>query len=183
MLIKKPEIIKNVLSNNDFLNFQSHAKQIYSNRSDFESGFGRYVFGPTEELKSIHNSLVALAREFFESDTLMPSWCMMAAYAGNQGSLFKHTDDNACTYHLDLSVFQTISWDLWVEHDGLSEPYTLSENEALAMYGETQPHWREPLSGSNDDVVCNAFFFFCEPDHWYFTKGPEYLKVLRSRPK
>ena len=34
----------------------------------------------------------------------------------------------------------------------------------------------EPNSKNN--VVCNAFFFFCEPDHWYFTKGPEYVKEI-----
>lgn len=177
---KDPEVIDKILDQDDFVLLKEHALDLYRNKTDYEAGFGRYTFGATEVLKKIHDSLLPKARAFFESDSLLPSWCMMAAYKGSAGSLFRHTDDNACTYHFDVSVFQTIPWDIGVSHNGIDKMYTLQENQALAMYGEKQEHWRDPMGGSEDDVVINAFFFFCEPDHWYFTKGPSYIDVLRG---
>jgi hypothetical protein len=180
MKIQQPKIIDKIFLQEEFETLQSHAKDLYLNRDYYEEGFGRYIFGKTEILENAHNLLLEKARKIFDSETLLPSWSMMAAYRGDQGSLSRHTDDNACTYHLDISIFQTINWDLWVKHEGEEKPYSLKENQALAMYGEDQEHWREDLKGEPEDVVCNAFFFFCEPDHWYFTKGPEYINVLRG---
>jgi hypothetical protein len=180
MKIQKPKIIDQIFSKEEFEVLQSHARDLFENKESYEEGFGRYIFGSTEILQNAHNLLLEKAKKIFNSETLLPSWSMMAGYRGDQGSLHRHKDDNACTYHLDISIFQTINWDLWVSHEGEEQPYSLQENQALAMYGEDQEHWREKLNGAPDDVVFNAFFFFCEPDHWYFTKGPEYLEVLRG---
>ena len=189
MRLLEPRIINKILSDDEFKKIKNHALELYLERIsseekiNYEDGFGRYSFSTTSILKEIHHGLLEKAREIFQSDTLLPTWSMMAAYSGNQGSLYKHKDDNACTYHLDLSIHQTKEWDLWVSHDGKDVPYTLYENDALAMYGEQQEHWRDPFVGSNEDVVINFFMFFCEPDHWYFTEGPDQIKVIRGETK
>jgi hypothetical protein len=183
MKIKKPKIINNILSENNFLLLKTHAEELNKDKGQYEEGFGRKVFSNTEILKNIHEALVPKAKKFFESNLLKPSFSMIAIYSGDKASLFRHKDDNACTYHFDLCVFQNEPWSIWVEHEGISKSYTLHENQALAMYGNIQEHWRDPLPNSKNNVVCNAFFFFCEPDHWYFTKGPEYLNVIRKLNK
>lgn len=154
---------------------------MFLNKQNYEEGFGRYVYGGTEILSHIHNKLTDSAKNFFESDTLQPTFCMIAVYEGNNANLYRHKDDNACTYHFDICLFQNDPWDIWVDHEGDVKPYTLYENEALAMYGDLQEHWRDKISNPETNVVCNAFFFFCEPDHWYFTEGPEYINVIRQQ--
>ena len=51
----------------------------------------------------------------------------------------------------------------------------LMENDALLMYGNEQEHWRESFPDPDHNMVCNIFLFYCKPDHWYFTEGPNYL--------
>ena len=42
-------------------------------------------------------------------------------------------------------------------------------------YGNDQEHWREEFPNPETNLVANAFFFYVEPDHWFFTEGPQYL--------
>lgn len=180
-----PTILKNVLPEEEFNKLKIHALDLYEGRSNFESGLGRYVFGTTPLLEEIHNSILDLAKEVFKSDTILPAWSMMAGYTGPDAILTRHKDDNAATYHIDLCIFQTTDWPIGVQNGSEDKYYVIQENEALAMCGESQEHWRNPLNGDYKDVVFNAFLFFCEPDHWYFSEGPEYIERLRviSRKK
>jgi hypothetical protein len=75
-----------------------------------------------------------------------------------------------------MCVYQTEPWDLWVEN----KKYTLYPNQALAYYGNDQLHWREKFPNPGLQHVAMTFFHFAEPDHWYFTKGPNYLQVIRK---
>lgn len=175
VVIKDPFIVKNVLSETDLKSFQKHVMNLWAHKPAYEVGFGRHQYFGDKEVDRIHNLLTSLAREHFESKTLMPSWALLSIYEGKEAKLHKHVDDNACTYHIDLSVFQKTPWDLWVEVNGENKPYTLMENEGLFMYGNDQLHWRENFPNPKTNLVSNAFFFYCEPDHWYFTKGPDYL--------
>ena len=175
MNIKEPQVLKTILPDDQIKDLQKYAMSLWSSSNTYEKAFGRHQWANTEELKKIHESLLELAREEFDSTNLLPSWCLISIYEGEEAKLWKHKDDNACTYHIDLCVFQKTAWDLWVEYNGESKPYTLEENDALFMYGNDQEHWREKFPDPKNNLVCNAFFFFCEPDHWYFTKGPEYL--------
>lgn len=182
--VKDPFIIKDILSDVDLKSIQKHAMNLWVHNPAYEPGFGRHQYFGNEEVNRIHNLLTDVARKYFESNTLMPSWALMSIYEGDQAKLHKHKDDNACTYHIDLCVFQKNPWDLWVEVNGESKPYTLEENDALFMYGNDQLHWREKFPNPKTNLVCNAFFFFCEPDHWYFTEGPEYLEThIRANKK
>lgn len=182
--IKDPFIIKDILSKEDLASIQKHAMNLWVHNPAYEPGFGRHQYFGNEEVNRIHNLLTDVARKHFESETLIPSWALMSIYEGDQAKLHKHKDDNACTYHIDLCVFQKTPWDLWVEYNDEKKPYTLMENDALFMYGNDQLHWREKFPNPETNLVCNAFFFFCEPDHWYFTEGPEYLEThIRANKK
>jgi len=163
-MIKDPMLIKNLLSEEDFAILKNHVINMDKSKTNFYDGYNRYEWNSTPELNEIHEKLLPLAREKFESDTLLPSFNFASWYFGD-ASLEHHTDINACTYSVDLAVYATQDWDLWVE----GVPYNLKENEALLYYGEKQEHWREPLVNPENNVVCNAFFFYVEPDHWFYT--------------
>jgi hypothetical protein len=174
--IKDPFIVNNILPPEDLKKLQQRAMFLWATKPNYEQSFGRHQWFADSEVNRIHEMLTGLAREYFESPTLIPSWALMSTYEGANAKLHKHKDDNACTYHIDLCVFQKNPWDIWAEQKN----YTLMENDALFMYGNDQEHWREEFPNPETNLVCNAFFFFCEPEHWYFTEGPDYLKVIRG---
>jgi len=179
MIDKIPTILKNVFPE-EMAN--SLKKSFYDyKRYEFQAGFARYIIGNKthKELDNAFISLIPLARKTFNSKTLLPTYALFAHYEGFDPapSLYKHKDDNACTYTIDLCLYQNDSWDLWVE----DRPYTLKENEALAYYGNDQLHWREGFPNPGKQHVAMIFFHFAEPDHWWFTKGPSYLSVIRNQ--
>ena len=174
--VKPPFVLKNMLDKDTLRSLQRYALSLWikSEPENYSEGFGRYQFNDTPILKDVHNSLTEIARKEFGSSTLQPSWVLLSIYEGEKAKLWKHKDDNACTYHIDLCLFQKTPWALWVE----GEPYTLLENEGLFMYGNEQEHWREAFPDPENNLVANIFFFFCEPDHWFFTQGPRFLEEV-----
>ncbi len=174
--MKSPLIIKNLLPQNEFQKLQDYIKDLDKSKLGHSDEFSRYEFGGYETLDSLHKSLIPVAMDFFESQTLLPSFNFGSWYYG-QASLEKHKDVSPCTYSIDLCVYQTTPWDLYVE--GI--PYTLQENEALLYYGEGQRHWREDFPGGEDEVVCNVFFFYVEPDHWSITEPKEKHDKIREQ--
>lgn len=178
--MKNPYLLKDVLGEQDFAVLQKYAMNIYErDKTTFDKGFGRhqwalwgdYIPEHVLPLKYFHNKLLPIAKKEFNSDTLKPSWCLLSIYEGKDAKLWKHKDDNACTYHINLTVFAKTPWDFYVE----GEKFTPQNNEAVMSYGNEQEHWREDFPDPENNLVCNAFFFYCEPDHWYFTEGPQYL--------
>lgn len=176
--MKEPLLVNDVLSTEDYAiltNAVSNPKSF-----EYQGGFSRYVVADNSlpVLGEIANKLIPTARKAFGSDTLLPTYTLFAHYEGQDPapSLYKHKDDNACTYTLDMCVYQTEPWDLWVENKN----YTLYPNQALAYYGNDQMHWREEFPNPESQHVAMTFFHFAEPDHWFFTKGPEYLEVIRG---
>lgn len=178
IIIKEPTIIKDTFSPEDFLDLFNLFKNPKS--FEFQGGFSRYVVANNRlpALDDYALKLVDLARDIFSSKTLLPTYTLFSHYEGKDPSpsLYKHKDDNACTYTIDLCLYQTEPWDLWV--DGKS--YTLYPNNSLAYYGNDQLHWREEFPNPGKQHVAMVFFHFAEPDHWWFTKGPSYLSVIRN---
>jgi hypothetical protein len=172
-ILNNPLIIKDLLSNDDY------NKLLISigdpKRFEYSSTFSRYISGEASLpiLKELANKLVPFAREIFKSNGLMPTYTLFSHYEGNP-SLFKHKDDNACTYTLDMCLYQSKPWGLFVDN----KEYILKPNEALAYYGNDQDHWREDFPNDKNDFVAMVFFHFAEPDHWYFTKGSSYHQVI-----
>lgn len=175
--IQSPIVLKNVFNTDSFINL----KNTFNNVKDFdnfETAYSRWTISDNINpvLKNSLSSLTNLARDTFKSKTLLPTYALFAHYEGINAKLQKHKDDNACTYTIDLCVYQKTPWDLYVE--GI--PYTLHPNEALAYYGNDQEHWRESFPDPKNNYVAMIFFHFAEPDHWWFNKGKEYINVIRS---
>lgn len=176
--MKDPVVLNNLLNQEDY----SKLLDVVKNPKTFEYqvGFSRYVVADNSIpfLQELAIKLIDKARNVFESKTLLPTYTLFSHYEGQNPlpSLYKHKDDNACTYTLDMCVYQNEPWDLWVENKN----YTLYPNQALAYYGNEQMHWREKFPNPQTNYVAMIFFHFAEPDHWFFTKGPDYLKVIRK---
>ncbi len=173
-----PVILDNVFDDQSFLVLQNLFLN-YKNY-EFQPFFSRYIVSDSEilELNTYKNNLIGLAKKTFKSNSLLPTYATFAHYEGKNPSpsLFKHKDDNACTYTIDFCLYQNEPWDLYVS----GVPYTLYPNQALAYYGNDQLHWRENFPSPGTNKVAMIFFHFAEPDHWFFVKGPSYLSVIRG---
>lgn len=173
--LKNPELIENVFDFDDYIKLKNHLFERPKLSRDYSPGFGRYCF--TDSLIDEYaQKLIPVARKQFNSEHLVPSYSLFSHYEGGEASLYKHKDDNACTYTIDYCVYQTGPWDLFVE----DEPYTLQENQALAYYGNDQLHWRDSFPYKESGYVAMIFFHFVEPEHWFVQKGPSYLEVIRG---
>jgi hypothetical protein len=178
--MKPAYLLKTVLPPDEHLALQNLAMNLWStDKSTYDKGFGRHQWtiwdnshGPAiEPLRRFHEMLLPLAKEEFESETLMPSWCLLSIYEGKEAQLWKHKDDNACTYHMNYTIFHKTPWDFYVE----GKRFQPEENDMVISYGNDQEHWREDFPNPETNLVANAFFFYVEPDHWFFKEGPQYL--------
>lgn len=173
-----PVLVDNLLELHDYNRLLESLQNPKS--FNFDPGFGRYCIADNSLpiLGELANKLTAVARKTFKSETLLPTYTLFAHYEGQDPvpSLYKHKDDNACTYTLDMCVYQNEPWDLWVENKN----YTLYPNQALGYYGNDQMHWREEFPNPASQHVAMIFFHYVEPDHWWYTKNPDYLNVIRK---
>jgi len=177
-MVKEPKIIKNLFSDEEYIKFADYLVNKPKLKEMYDGGFGRYCF-VDPLIDEYAKKLIPVAREVFGSKDLLPSYSLFAHYEGNS-SLYRHKDDNACTYTLDMCVYQNQTWDLGVQHNGQDLKYTLNPNEALAYYGNDQEHWRDAFPNPGSQHVAMVFFHFVEPDHWFYAKGPSYLDVIRG---
>lgn len=140
--------------------------------SGWDDDFGRYGIATPDGPKGsflipYHERLVPLARDIFKSDTLLPTYALLVHYESDKADLLKHKDSNACTYTIDICLYQNTPWPLWIE----GKPYTLEENQAVGFYGEEQLHWREQFPNPETNEVGMLFLHFVEPDHWWFNEN------------
>lgn len=159
----EPKIIKNLFNEEDFNQISNSFKDYKT--FPIEKEFSRYSIDMVDRpiLKKWSDKILPIARNIFNNQDIVPTYSLFTHYEGN-ASLFKHKDKNACTYTIDMCVYQTEPWDLWVEN----KPYTLYPNEAIAYCGEDQMHWREKFPNPKSQKVAMIFFHFVEPDHWWF---------------
>lgn len=140
---------------------------------------GRYLLEVDQSaiLQEAHTKALEIAKELFGIPDLLPSYALFTHYetiGDIVPYLKKHKDNNACTYTIDMCLYQSEPWDIYVE--GI--PYTLHPNQALAYYGEDQEHWRNEFPNPKSGFVGMIFFFFVESDHWFYTKGSDYVEVV-----
>jgi hypothetical protein len=177
--MKDPIIINELLNNKDRLEI---IESLGNPKSfSFDPFNGRYSIDDNSLpiLGDVANKLIDKAREVFDSKSLLPTYVFFSHYEGQHPvpKLLRHKDTNACTYTLDLCLYQTEPWDLFVE----DKKYTLYENQALAFYGCDQWHWRKKFPNPENGHCAMIFFHFAEPEHWYFTKGPTYIEVVLKK--
>lgn len=174
----KPGIIKNVLSSSDLNRLSNYFKNHESLNKIGTDEFGRKLIGDNSEsmLKEYSEMLLPIVRKYFNTQTCLPSYSLFAEYSADAISLSRHKDANACTYTLDLALYQDKPWAIYVN----GEEFLAEENEGVMFMGEANEHWRETIIGNNDKFGV-IFFHYVEPDHWWFTKGPEHVKVVREK--
>jgi hypothetical protein len=165
-------LIKDVLPADEFTRLSSHFKDSPKLQNMGVDEFGRKLLGDNDEsiLKEFSEMLLPKVREFFGSSTLLPSYNLFAEYSADTISLHKHRDLNACTYTLDLTLYQKGPWAIYVE----GQEFLAWPNEAVMFMGEKYEHWRDTIE-NNTDRIGVIFFHYVEPEHWYFTKGPDHI--------
>jgi len=165
-MVLQAKLIDNVFPEKVFEQLVSRCQRQHK-RFLYTEDFGRYFVNDFEwlPLKNFVQPLRDMAREIFESDTLEHSYSIFAHYEGEEAKLPKHKDNNACTYTLDVCLYQDTPWSLWVE----DKEYYLEPNQGLAFYGEDQEHWREEFPDKQTNKVGQLFVHFVEPTHWFFT--------------
>lgn len=175
--MNNPQIIKNVFNDDDYNILYNYlfAKSVENKHNS--KLVGKYSLNDDPVINDYANKILPVARKIFNNEKILISYSVFTHYEGKQSRLHKHKDDNACTYILDMCLYQTEPWDIWVE----KKSYTLYPNQALAFYGTEQLHWREPIPNPEKQYVGMVFFHFVDPDHWYYLKGPSYIDVIRSK--
>lgn len=163
-------IIDNVYPEPLFKRLVSIVQRQY-NSWDYNNDFGRYSKS-TEEggafLIPYLNKSVDLAQNIFKSTTLKGSYSLAAVYKNDYNTipnLPHHKDNNACTYTIDVCLFQKEPWSIWVE----DKEYFLKPNQAIIIYGEEEEHWREKFPNPETNIVGMLFNHYVEPDHWWNT--------------
>jgi hypothetical protein len=170
-----PQVLNWVFSESEFSRLKWEIMQIDPSHQN-QPAFGRFAISDQDLpiLREYAEKSVPLARETFGSSTLLPTYTLFCRYEGAGAKLWKHKDNNACTYTIDMCVYYDTNWGLFVE----DVEYFTEPNQAVAYYGNDQEHWRGPFPDPEKNFVGVVFFHYAEPDHWYFTKGPDYLKVV-----
>jgi hypothetical protein len=175
---KEVGLIKNVLSAYDFhrlcMNFKNNP--ILDSMGTDE--FGRKLLGDQSEpiLKEFSQILLPTVKQYFGTDTCVTSYSLFAEYSAETISLEKHKDVNACTYTLDLVLYQDFAWDLFID----GKAYHANSNEAIMFMGEEYEHWRETVY-NNSGKIGVVFFHYVEPDHWFITEPKEKHDKIRRQ--
>lgn len=174
--IKKPIFVQNLLEPEIFNNAVSTLNSYTPEMMSYDRAFGRFMLKDTVGAMpdQLLEHCLDKAREIFGSSTLLPTYSCYVRYKGARANLRHHRDSNACTYTLDLCLTANADWPLVVEE----QEYLLNPNEALCFYGEDQLHWRTPFPDKENTVIDMVFLHYVEPDHWWFTHGADYHKVM-----
>lgn len=151
------------------------ASKTIANKNYVDERHHREV-GRWKALREYAEKLVPAARKVFNDPTLLPTYNVYLKY-GPESHLSMHKDQNACVYTIDYCVSENVDWPLIVEGTEFSIP----AGRALAFMGGHDLHGREPIPDMKNALVENIMFHFCPADHWYFTEGPDYIKVLAER--
>lgn len=127
----------------------------------------------TDVLNSAFDEVSAKARSIFGQD-VKPTYALWVAYRGFRANLPRHIDDNACTYTIDLCMSYETQWPIYIE----GQEILLEPNQAVVYYGEDQYHWRGEFPSPLKNEVQMIFFHFAEPNHWFFTEGPQHKQEI-----
>jgi len=163
-------IIDNVYPEPLFNRLVGTVKRQY-NTWDYNNDFGRYTIS-TEQgaafLKPYLDKSIDLAKHIFKSKTLDASYSLASVYKKDfetVPNLPHHKDNNACTYTIDVCLFQDVPWGIWIE----GKEYFLKPNQAIVIYGEEEEHWREKFPNPESNTVGMLFNHYIEPEHWWHT--------------
>ena len=174
----KPFLLKDVFSEQEFSNIKNKIQfEKDNNILEYVKFLGRFSVIRNDFLEQEHNTLLKKAREIF-SPTVLPTYSVYGLYKGFRANLPRHVDDNACTYTIDLCMSYKTPWSIFVE----DQEFYPEPNQGVCYYGEDQYHWRNDFTDPAHNEVEMIFFHFAEPEHWYFTIGPNHKEeIVRLR--
>lgn len=134
--------------------------------------------GDTEKniIGKVHDYLLPFVRDHFNDQTLLPTKGTVGIYSGRRAELQPHIDDDAAEYSFNMVIHKEHPWPL--EIDGHS--FDLEENQGVFFRGNHQYHGRPPFLKPETNVYASSWFYYCPPDHWYFTHGPDFLYLKRG---
>lgn len=172
-----PIIVKNLFNQEDFTSLLTTVLALDKSKNN-QTGFGRFGLGDDHlpVLAEYAEKILPKVQEVFNSKTLKHTYTLFCNYQGSEAKLLSHKDNNACTYTFDLCLYYKVNWGLFVE----GKEYFAEPNEAIAFYGNDQEHWRGPFPDPDNNYMGVIFFHYAEPDHWFFTKGRDYLLVVNG---
>lgn len=162
--IKDPVIINNFFSNSQYALLMNKINLLNKNSWEFNEDMNRYLYR-SQDLDKLSYLNLERARKIFKSKTLLPAYSLLSLYNRKDSEVFKHKDNNACTYTFDICLYSEKPWPIVIE----DKEYILEKNEAVCFYGEDQWHYR-PKMGQNNKVLM-LFMHWAEPDHIFFKQG------------
>lgn len=173
MSVISPVIVSNFLNESDFNRLVNHFKDHKGIKKGQTDQFGRISMNESSNplLTIFSKKILPFVRDHFNDQTILPSYSLFAEYSDKNIYLEKHKDGGACTYTVDLVLYQKTPWGLWID----GKEYLANENDAIVFMGEDQEHWREPISDNNDKTGL-IYFHYVKPDHWWYT-NPEWRNV------
>lgn len=115
--------------------------------------------------------ILDIAKQTFGNNDIRRAGFHTARYQIQNGikpQLWKHYDQSACQYSLDMCIDTNINWQIAV--DGIF--YNEQPNSCVIFSGNEQMHWRPeyPTDDENGYVIL-LFMQFATPDHWFFVEG------------
>lgn len=169
----EPFIVSNFLNEKDFSELVSHFKGRQGLTKQHLDKFGRALLLDTHHpiLKKLSEQILPLVRNYFNDDSILPSYSIFAEYSAEKIYLEKHKDQAACTYTVDLVLYQEDPWAIWIE----GKEYIANENDAIIFMGEDQEHWRDAIN-NNKNKIGLVYFHYVKPDHWWYT-NPEWRHI------
>lgn len=112
--------------------------------------------------------ILEIAKKTFGSETLRRSGFHTGRYQKQNGivpQLWKHYDQSACFYSLDICIDKNVDWELVVD----DVVYEEEPNSCVVFCGNYQMHWRPEYPTEDEDKFVHLLFMqFAEPDHWAF---------------
>jgi hypothetical protein len=164
--VKKPFLVDNFLSEEDFLELKNFLQSYDYKSLDFSDIMNKY-----EQTVDVSSSLVKKvderARELFGSATMIPAYHMFAHHQitedGDVPLLSLHLDESPGTYVVDLIIDYSVEWPIVID----KQIFYPKPNQAVLFYAEDQMHYRPKWpSDSREDFYQAIFFHYTEPDHW-----------------
>jgi hypothetical protein len=160
----EPKIVKDLLSKEKFEEFRSSIISL-GKQADTNLGWSRYELRPTELSTELHTDLTPIARQLFNAPAALKTF-NCGAWSSGVSHMEPHYDVNACTYSLNMSIHvETEPWPIYI--DGVT--YTLEPGDAVISSGENHLHARDFMPDPENNQIINWFFFWVEPEHWWFT--------------
>lgn len=176
-----PRVESNIFEKEYFLFLQEYFASHSGNKNKNFDYYGSKRTDSYEDnvLNDALNKLLPKAREYFNNNSIIPTYAIFSEYSGEQAMLDKHKDVGPCTYTIDLSLYYKYPWPLYIE----GEKYIFLENEAVLFYANDQEHWKDSFPNPEINRVGIILFHYVDQNHWWWDYSESTHRLFRRRFK